>query len=240
MQFDAYLSNLPLLHTWDDGRTWNSGGFEPDQLRVLHDFLKDRLAAPPTIVETGAGNTTITLAFLAPARHDVICPDPGVLQRVRNFCEAAELPLAHLAIHTGFSEWILPELARPYQTQGPDRDFGLIDGGHNWPTVFVDFFYINAMLRQGGYLMIDDLQLHSVKELGRLLSEEPGFALECDLGKSLIFRKLTPARQLAEWNDSPYIKRITAQYMTSANPFALYPPPSAPPQAPVADAADRK
>jgi hypothetical protein len=54
--------------------------------------------------------------------------------------------------------------------------FWLIDGAHNWPTAFVGFCYINCyinfMLCQGGYLMIDDVQLHSAEELARLLVEE--------------------------------------------------------------------
>ena len=78
--FDEYLADLPLLHTWDNGHTWNSGGFEPSQLRGLHDFLADALPRAPFVLETGAGNTTITLSFLAPANHVVICPDDGVLQ----------------------------------------------------------------------------------------------------------------------------------------------------------------
>ena len=45
----------------------------------------------------------------------------------------------------------------------------LIDGGHGWPTVFVDFCYMNAMLFRNGILIIDDVQLHSIKELGKLL-----------------------------------------------------------------------
>ena len=42
------------------------------------------------------------------------------------------------------------------------------------------------MLCQGGYLMIDDVQPHSVEELARLLVEEPDFEPALDLGKSLI------------------------------------------------------
>jgi hypothetical protein len=80
---------------------------------------------------------------------------------------------------------------------------------------------MNYMLSEGGYLMIDDVQLHSVKELGRLLVDEPGFDLVLDLGKSLLFRKITAARQLGEWNESPYILRLSQEYQRQANPFAL-------------------
>jgi len=219
--FENYLAELPLLHTWDGGQTWNSGGFEPHQLRRLYAFLRHALPPDPFVLETGAGNTTITLCFLPPARHTVICPDTAVLSLIERFCQDARLPTDHLDVHVGLSEWLLPELAARAREGEAPLHFGLIDGGHNWPTVFVDFCYVNFMLRQGGYLLIDDLQLHSVKELGRQLAEEPGFELALDLGKSLVFRKTTEARQLGEWNESPYILRLSEENQRRPNPFAL-------------------
>lgn len=86
---------------------------------------------------------------------------------------------------------------------------------------FVDFFYCNYMLKPGGYIMIDDVQLHSVKELARMLAEQPGFELVLDLGKSLVFRRRSEARMLGERNVLPYILRKTNAYAQLSNPFAL-------------------
>ena len=44
------------------------------------------------------------------------------------------------------------------------------DGRHNWLVVVTDFCYVHFMLRQGGYLLIDDLELHSV---GSVLIKSP-------------------------------------------------------------------
>ena len=134
-------------------------------------ILRVALPSAPVILETGGGNTTIMLAYLSPAQHIVVCRDGAVIDRTRKFCQSAAVPTTHFDIHIGFSEWLLLELAGKSKESGPFLSFGLIDGGHNWPTVFIDFFYINFMLREGGYLMIDDLQLHSVKELARFLAE---------------------------------------------------------------------
>ena len=221
LRIEDYLCDLPLLHTWDGGQTWNSGGFTSTELRRLHAFLCDALPPHPVVVETGAGNTTITLAFLPPGHHFVICPDEAVIDRVLRFCEGAGLTTNHLDIRIGFSEWLLPTLAARTQEGGPPVHFGLIDGGHNWPTVFIDFFYINYMMCEGAYLMIDDLQLHSVKELGRFVNEQPEFELALNLGKSIVFRKVSAARQLGEWTDSPYILRLTEENLRRRNPFAL-------------------
>ena len=57
--------------------------------------------------------------------------------------------------------------------------------------VMVDFFYINAMMKSGGFLLIDDIELHSVAELARLLSyQTKDFLLTADLGKLKVFEKL--------------------------------------------------
>jgi hypothetical protein len=140
VNFENYLSDLPLLHSWDNGQTWNTGGFEADQLRKLHDFLIVSLPPSPMILETGAGNTTIMLAFLSPTKHVVVCPDEALLKRITHFCRGSGLASDHLEINVGFSEWVLPEIAARTKSGGAPINFGLIDGGHNWPTVFVDFF----------------------------------------------------------------------------------------------------
>jgi hypothetical protein len=75
--------------------------------------------------------------------------------------------------HIDGSHWVLPRLAADNRTSDPILDFVLIDGCHGWPTSFVDLEYTNYMRRQGGYLMIDDVNLYAEKELARLLSDHP-------------------------------------------------------------------
>ena len=76
------------------------------------------------------------------------------------------------------------------------------------------------MLKTNGYIMID-LQLHSVKELARMLMKQPDFELALDLGKSLVFRRVSDTRSLGEWPTLPYIVRKSDEYGRSASPFAL-------------------
>jgi hypothetical protein len=72
--------------------------------------------------------------------------------------------------------------------------------------------------------MIDDVQLHTGKEMARLLAEHPAFSLVLDLGKSLVFQKLTAERDLGEWTVQPYIVRRSNEYARLPNPFALHHP----------------
>jgi FkbM family methyltransferase len=229
MEFEDYLTSLPLLHTFDGGQSWNTGGFLSDQLARLRAFLLPRLPKRPTILETGAGNSTICFLFLDPERLHSIAPSLDLFDRIRLYCETNAIPLRPLQAHIDGSQWVLPRLVADARTSAPFLDFALIDGLHNWPAVFLDFFYVNFILREGGYLMIDDVQLHSVKELARLLSEQPGFKLELDLGKALVFRKTTSERELPEWVLQPYVLRRTQHYETWINPFVLIEPSPAEP-----------
>jgi len=218
--FETYLSNLPKLHSWDGGVTWNTGGFERAHLEKLHNFLKMNLPSSPVILETGAGNSTISFLFLAPKRLISIAPEAQLFDKIRSYCETERIHLAVLEAHVDGSEWVLPKLAAGIRNVAPILDFALIDGSHNWPMVFVDFCYVNQMLKTGGYIMIDDVQLHSVKELARMLSEQPGFELTLNLGKSLVFRRAADNKG-GDWLSIPYIVRKTNEYARAENPFLL-------------------
>src|SRR5688572_25311232 len=92
-------------------------------------------------------------------------------------------------MHVERSELVLPRLLLEERGLGRPFHFALIDGGHGWPTVFVDFCYLNALLGVGGLLALDDVQLYSVKELARFLAADARFPLVADLGKVLVFKK---------------------------------------------------
>ena len=47
------------------------------------------------------------------------------------------------------------------------------------------------------------------------------FSLALDLGKSLVFPRVSESRSLAEWTEIPYISRMTDLYAQAKNPFSL-------------------
>jgi predicted O-methyltransferase YrrM len=221
MDFESYLGRIPDLHSWDGGKTWNSGGFSPAHLRAFRDLALLCDSNNAVILETGAGNSTLAFLFASPAKLISIAPDGALFERIRRFCAEHGIDTSPLDVRVERSEWALPELARG----GLCLDLALIDGGHGWPTVFVDFCYVNAMLRNGGILVIDDVNLHSIKELGRLLKkDETRFVLVKDMGKSLAFRKLTDERFLPEWTEQPYIAEQSERYARSSFPHELFYP----------------
>jgi hypothetical protein len=212
MTFDHFLSDLPRLHSWDGGKTWVNGGFEAFHLKEMAKNIRRRFSKP-RIIETGAGNSTLVFLFCEPENVVSICPDQPLFHRISAKVEAFGLDLTRSEQFCDFSQSVLPDLLKT------DRkfDFALIDGAHGWPLVMVDFCYLNAMLPRGALLMLDDIQLHSVRELANLLFEQPGFELVADISKALIFEKLTDDIYLPEWNEQPYIVRRSNEATSSQN-----------------------
>jgi hypothetical protein len=213
---NLYLGNIPAIHTWDGGKNWNSGGFNPTHLEFFISLAEKTRDC--RVIETGAGNSTIAFLIADVAEIVSIAPDGTLFNRIRDYCEYNNIPAKNLEAIEAKSEWALPGIAIS------DRrfDIGLIDGAHGWPNTFVDLNYIYFMLRKDGFLIIDDVQLHSIKEMAKFITaENESFRLVKDLGKVLVFQKLTENRELGEWNHQKYIVKMTSIYEKQDNPFAL-------------------
>jgi hypothetical protein len=153
MDFQDYVRDLPLLHHWSG--SWNTGGFSSEQLRALHQFLSNRMPESATLLETGAGNSTITMLFLSPAKLISIAPEQYLFDRIHAFCRANDIPTHALEAYFDGSQGVLPKLAADSRFSEPTLDFALVDGCHSWPKCFVDLEYSNTMLKRGGYLLVD-------------------------------------------------------------------------------------
>jgi predicted O-methyltransferase YrrM len=198
---EALLGEKLTLHFWDG--QWQGGGLTDDMLRALFGLAcaaSDTGAA--VILETGAGLSTLVFLASAPSRVVTVAPNPDLRDRI--VAEAARLALdgPRLEFHVGRSEDVLPDLAK---VDAAFVDMALIDGGHGMPTVFVDFCYINKILKNGAYLALDDIQLHSVRQLYLLLKNQPGFDVVAHHGKLVVLQKTDDRRFLPEWGKQPFV-----------------------------------
>lgn len=193
----ALLDNLPTLHFWD-GKP-QVGGLN----RQVASCLIDGVAALPSprVLETGAGASTLLFLTLQPAALTSIAPDDGLRRRILNEAGERRIDAAPLRFLVERSEVALPQLA----LAGETIDVAFIDGNHGWPAVFVDFCYMNMMLRRGGVLFVDDLQLHSVAQLFLLLRQQPEFELTRFEQKMAMFTKVSDARFLPDWRQEPFV-----------------------------------
>jgi Methyltransferase domain len=197
----ALLGDLPRLHYW--------GGME--RVGGLNRAIGERIIAEierydgPRVIETGAGNTSLLFCALGAAEVTSIAPDAGLHERMLAAAAERDISVERLRFLCERSESALPKLAADEER----FEIGLIDGSHNWPSVFVDFCYMNMMLPEGGTLFVDDTHLFSVAQLCLLLRQEEAFEYLAIDAKMATFRKLTGEPFLPEWRSQPYIEQNT-------------------------------
>jgi hypothetical protein len=193
------LTNPPRMHFWA-GR-WQQGGcagvIGHRMLNVIREQVADR---PWSVLETGAGVSTLLFLAAGAQRVVSIAPDTALGERIALQIAELGLDADRLQFIPERSEVALPRLEGTY-------DVVLIDGAHGWPTVFVDFAYGNFLLNRDGLLLIDDTQLYSVGELYRLLREQPGYRHIPQDGKLQAFVKEAANQWLPNFKGQPYIMR---------------------------------
>jgi hypothetical protein len=197
----ALIDDPPKLHFWKG--QWNAGGMGKSMRLYLVNLCNEHFGGKSfTSVETGAGLSTLLFLACGARQHVAIAPDAELRERIAKEIVARGLKRGDYKYMTERSEDVLPKLA---DTEDPFVDLALIDGGHGWPTVFVDFCYTNKMLKGGGLLLIDDLQLYSCHQLALLLQSQPGWELLAMTDKLVTFRKTNSHRYLPDFGEQPFI-----------------------------------
>lgn len=146
-----------------------TGGIHEDEAELLARLTAE--ANPATSLEIGLGYGFSALAICASGsrpsterRHVVIDPHQtrhwgGV--GMRHLAEAGFA--AMIDLREDFSYRVLPVLER----EGLEVDLAFIDGWHTFDFVFVDFFYVDKMLRTGGVVAFDDADWPSIRTVIR-------------------------------------------------------------------------
>ena len=102
--------------------------------------------------------------------------DPGQSSRFRaiGLANVRKAGLSgHLSFHEAPSFEVLPALCQA----GEVYDFAFIDGRHLFDYVLVDFFYIDKLLRVGGYVIFDDLWLPQVRKVVSFVLRNRGYEM---------------------------------------------------------------
>ena len=197
---EALIKDDPKVHDWGQGLV--SGGLNGDILTTLASYLLDEFGEGKfRSLETGAGLSTLVFAGSRPLRHIAVNPDAGLKERIVTEAGRRDIDLGSTRYITEFSEDVLPDLAKTDKI-----DIALIDGGHGWPSVFVDFCYANMMLRQHGIMIVDDILLYPCTQLFLLLKHQPGWKLEkLVYAKTAFFRKEYDQVRLPDFGGQPFL-----------------------------------
>lgn len=205
---EELLGRLPKLHEW--GGEAQIGGLTLGIGRLIVSELSQlQNSEPLSITETGAGATTLLFLCLQPEKLVSVAPSIDLGDRILDEANARGIDTSPLDYISERSEIALPRLVQ----SGQRINAALIDGNHGWPSVFVDFCYLNQMLDKGGLLFIDDLQLWSILQLFLLLQSQPGFELAARLDKFAVFRKTDEEPFLPDHGFEPFIVTNSVPYM---------------------------
>ncbi len=162
-------------------------------------FIAERCPPGTRTIETGSGLSTVLFAAL---ETDHICctPGPEERERVLEYCKAHELPTEGLRFELGSSHESLPRI----QAAGTEVDLALIDGSHGFPLPVVDWFYSGAMLRTGGVVLVDDVNLPAVRTLLDFVDRDPRWRRLSDSPKWAAFERTGRGPLAEDWTAQPF------------------------------------
>jgi len=154
-------------------------------------------------VETGLGVSTAVFA-LAGSNHTCLTRDDAEIDHFKDYARRAALNLDRIRFLAGASEDVLPGLDLA------PIDVAVIDGGHGFPTPFLDWHFLAQRLKPGGVVIIDDMQLWPSYILAQFLSSQPGWSrLAVDFSNKTRGFVLEEAFSVTDWYDQPYVKKMS-------------------------------
>jgi predicted O-methyltransferase YrrM len=116
-------------------------------------------------------------------RHIVMDPNQTTDYHGAGLHHLRQAGLSHLVeFHEESSHRVLPRL----EAAATRLDFAFIDGVHLFDYTLVEFFFIDKMLRPGGLVVFDDLQLPAVRKVVRFAVSNRGYrdeSLSPDTGR---------------------------------------------------------
>jgi methyltransferase family protein len=194
VDLNQLLAEPPVLHVAADG---TPAPFESSEeiLRTIDEHVGDGSHT----LETGAGLSTVLFA-LKGSNHTCVVPFAEEVDRIKKWCAGEGVSTERVRFVTERSEDALPAM------DGEPLDLVLIDGGHAFPSPFIDWYYAARRLRPGGILIVDDTQLWTGRVLDRFLREEPGWERIRNVPmRASVFRCTAEPGDLKEWVHQPYV-----------------------------------
>jgi Methyltransferase domain len=129
-------------------------------------------------------------------QHISIAPDPGEGDRIKQYCLQNGLPINFTFIAESSAK-ALPSLIATI----PSLDFVFIDGAHRYPFAEIDYHFTEQKLKVGGYMVIDDVHMPSVKQLYRFLKKEKNWKLDELVGNTAFFIKTSEEILINDWQN---------------------------------------
>jgi predicted O-methyltransferase YrrM len=176
----------------------------PAVLEYLYDHLEPGMAT----LETGAGYSTIIFAIRR-TNHICINPNKSECERICHYCEQLAVgSTAGIHFVHQFSEEYLPKA----NDLPSELDVVFIDGEHRFPIPAIDWHYTDSRLKIGGLLVVDDVNIPSIKGLDEFLRVEDQWDTLATIGHTAFFRKVAKVFFPGGWPEQkinePFLRGI--------------------------------
>ncbi len=229
---DTLYSEKPLLHHGEtelsrpvdtselffNAKQWNAianrdicHGIDTD----LAEFLFRTVSEGWHTLETGSGLST--LIFLERgAWHVAITPNAEESVRIKRWAVEHNVDVSRLTFVPLSSENHLPT------ARYENLDCVLIDGKHAFPWPILDWFFTARMLRRGGLMILDDIDLWPVGLMADFLASEKS-RWECvqRFDRSICFEKRTESVDEVAWHMQPLLWKHQQRYTLRRIALAL-------------------
>lgn len=169
-----------------------------DHAEFLYEFLRGQRVK--ATLETGFGCGASAAAIMLATGKEHYAMDPAKMRnRIKTGLQLIEdLQLQNLLqFEQKASHAVLPELLRQTVTV----DFALVDGDHKFDSAFIDFYYVDLLLKKGGYVMVHDVWLPSVERLVSWIDTNKSAYTKQDIpiGGAVLYKK-TAGSDKRDWD----------------------------------------
>lgn len=202
MQVIDEITELP--HDWH-----GAGSVSTNVLRAIASHAHDAGAISHS-VETGSGKTTLLFSHLS-NDHLVFAMDAGN----NSMSQVKKSPLfnsRNVTFVDGPSQVTLPRHTFLNKVQ-----IALIDGPHGYPFPDLEYYYLYPIIKTGGLLIVDDIQIPSIGRMYEIIKADAMFDLLEVVGYTAFFKR-TAEPLIDPQSDSwwlqgynrPYYEQITS------------------------------
>ncbi|MBD3241172.1 MAG: hypothetical protein GF331_11350 [Chitinivibrionales bacterium] len=130
------------------------------EAHFLNTFVSELNASLTLEVGLAYGRSAAHIMSATTCPHHAIDPFQATIFENAGEENLRGLGLANrLVLHQERSHSALPKLV----SEGLRFQFAFIDGGHKFDDVFVDFFYVDALLENNGWVMLHDMWMRSIQ-----------------------------------------------------------------------------
>ena len=176
IDYDRILEKLKALpQSWHD-----SGPLDDNVLKALADHCR-AYGTVKSSVETGAGKSTLLFSQVS-EHHTVFAIDVG--QSLTKVRESDQLKPDVVAFVDGPTQRTVPghSFDRPI-------DIVLIDGPHAYPFPDLEYYYFYPHIVTGGLLIIDDINIPSIRNMAEVIKQDAMFECIQVIGKTMFLRR---------------------------------------------------